>query len=615
MLAPVIHHTFVFNIQEVMQLTDLLTYAMEKYQISEDRKWAGFPGFSVLVEPQTGKWVALLMRGWNRELGEMSEKCDLRCGRSALTPKRSTFLTRPTRMHGLNWLGVSFNETTDAAFVYRLFDKAVNNLRQPQHGYTIILGGDADGKGTSVGDTLILPGGERQPSQDPAVPQKIREMQSIYDYGDGSFRQKCLNFCRQGQLMADYTDDEPWNQPYRHYFPTYHDLNVRQLRGYFTWRTNLRKGSWTAVPLSFAYLYLYELINGIGVKNVRASLAQMEAFEQGFIDAGLGDDRMREYLHRWMLELCVMNGEPTEVAARYADPKDAMRDASLAVLKWPHQHSDAAIFAALCQMAGKKEDFTPVVRNNGDQGRHLFAMAWRGADLFDSIFGQPRWYRWYPLSNAVYYEEVPHADCDYKLNDCRRYCCHDGDWQVECYEPLHFDRQRLQSFMRAADRLLRKYLKAGGSLVARLEEEWALPYVKAAIDADKREKIEATRPKISINLGGLEQIRHDADITRDSLLTEQERMEAADAGVKIAADPPTRTLSLNQKIISTLLDGGSVAAMLRERHLMPTIVADSINEEFFDAIGDNVVETDGAELTLIQDYREDLRQIVDSHEK
>ena len=47
-----------------MELSELTDYAREKYQIEEQRKWNGFPGFSVLSHPQTGKWVALLMRQW-----------------------------------------------------------------------------------------------------------------------------------------------------------------------------------------------------------------------------------------------------------------------------------------------------------------------------------------------------------------------------------------------------------------------------------------------------------------------------------------------------------------------------------------------------------------------
>ena len=45
-----------------LELSELTSYAEEKYHIQEQRKWAEFPGFSVLADPHTGKWAALLMR-------------------------------------------------------------------------------------------------------------------------------------------------------------------------------------------------------------------------------------------------------------------------------------------------------------------------------------------------------------------------------------------------------------------------------------------------------------------------------------------------------------------------------------------------------------------------
>ena len=51
---------------------------------------------------------------------------------------------------------------------------------------------------------------------------------------------------------------------------------------------------------------------------------------------------------------------------------------------------------------------------------------------------------------------------------------------------------------------------------------WAAVYAEDVIEADRQAEIEAARPKITIDLSHLEQIREDALITRDSLLTEEE---------------------------------------------------------------------------------------------
>ena len=81
-----------------MELSELVSYARDKYQIEEQHKWAEFPGFSVLVHPQTGHWVALLMRQWDSDLGEVVERCDLKCGEQTLSEFPLPYLSRPIRM-------------------------------------------------------------------------------------------------------------------------------------------------------------------------------------------------------------------------------------------------------------------------------------------------------------------------------------------------------------------------------------------------------------------------------------------------------------------------------------------------------------------------------------
>lgn len=590
-----------------MKLSELTSYAQERYQIREEFKWEGFPGFSVLADPDTGKWVALLMRQWDSRLGEQIERCDLKCGREALSPQRASFLSPPFRMHGDKWAGVSFNETTQADVVFHLLDKA---LRRPSgQGALFVLEGAAPRQEGAAGSTLILPDGVHPASAAGNVPSRIREMLQSYEYGDGSFRQKCLNFFRQGSLMADYEDNVPWNREFIHYFPTYHDLNIPQLRGYFTWRTELRHGLFLRAPASFAYLYLYELLSGIGVQTVEERLQKLEAFEAGYLDAGLGDERMRENLHRWMFDLAVLHSLPRETARRYAPPEVLRHDTMLGVLRSPDGYGDGEIYAALCALSGKKEDFTPVVRNRGDEGKHLFALAWKAAGIFETCFGKPRWYKWYPLSNAVYYDPHPHPDADCPLDDCREFRCRDGVWHEKRLEPLFFDRKKLLQFLRAADRQFRKYCKTGGTLAAKAEEEWVLPFAGAAVEADRAEKREAARPKISIDLSALGRIREDALSTRDSLLTEEEKREDAES-----APAPVREMEpLDTQVLRLLLAGTDPGALIREQHLMPSILADSINEVFFEETGDNVVDTDGKELFLIEDYREELEKLLNNN--
>ena len=378
-----------------------------------------------------------------------------------------------------------------------------------------------------------------------------------------------------------------------------------------------------------AYLYLYELLNGIGVCSPEEALEKMRAFEAGFLDAGFGDAAMRGNLHRWMLDYGVLHGVPAEQLRPLIDPIVLQKDEALAVLREPEGQDDEAVFSALCGMSGKKLEQSPMVKRNEQQGKHLFAAVWRtalqmgaedGRDFFAACFGEPKAFPWYPLANAVYWTEEPHPETDYHLDNCRTYRCRGGVWREQRYDSLSFDRQRLQTLLREADRLLRKELKTGHYLREMPGDTWAAVYTEAAIQAERQAAIEAARPKITLDLSSLDQIRQDAQATRDSLLTEEE-MDKGTEEEKVPAAPPmpsepepvTESIAgldpVHTRILLALLEGKPVEAELKENHLMPSIVADTINGALFDEIGDNVLEEDGDTLAVVEDYREEILQL------
>ena len=95
------------------------------------------------------------------------------------------------------------------------------------------------------------------------LPDQYRKMREISRWqedpkgGAGRWLSEAELFYRQGLLMADFEDDCPYNGTFKSYFPTYNAMSDRQLRGYFTWRTQVRRGTVEETSTSFAFLYLY----------------------------------------------------------------------------------------------------------------------------------------------------------------------------------------------------------------------------------------------------------------------------------------------------------------------------------------------------------------------
>lgn len=510
-------------------------------------------------------------------------------------------------------------------------------------GCTIVLDNRQDASESVSSDIPLTEARKMADKSD--VPERILQMIGMYEYGDGSYKQKCLNFYRQGKFMEDYEDNAPWSGEFERYFPTYHDLTIPKLRGYFTWRTEVRKGIYRPTATSLAYIYLYELLNGIGISSPEESLWRMQEFETEFLDTDIGDCTMTFNLHRWMLEFAVIHQLPKKLALSYALPSRLERDRRIAVLRNPGSYSDEEVFDTLCYFAVGNLATSPVVTKNPEEGRRLFAESWRhtlahysdeGKNLITACFGEWKQFPWYPLANSVYHETRELEDFDYELNECRIYQLRKGCWFVKSYEELFYNKKKINQWINETDRLLRLYLKTGHPLRENPDNAWATPYVEALIEADRQAKIEAAKPKVNINLDSLVQIREDAVITRESLLTDEDRAEAAvelepvDVVVAepeaVAVEPePGKTVvavpeddnegtvplePLHRQILLALLNGDSADELIRTHRLIPSVVADALNEAFFDEVGDSILECDGDRICLVEDYVEEVRGMV-----
>ena len=499
-----------------------------------------------------------------------------------------------------------------------------NSASGEQHGVTIMLDSEPAKTERIYQDTpLPFADSHYRPAKE-ALPERLREMRRLYQYGRESINEKAKSFYRQGLYMQDFEDDAPWTGDFSCYFPTYQDLNTKQLRGYFTWRAGARRGNYQPIATSAAYIYVYELLNGIGCASPEESIRKLLDFEHGFLDSGIGDAGMRRNLRRWMLEFAVLYALPPETAQKCADPELLKRDKALVILKNAKEHSDEDVFSALCFFGGSKTELSPVLAAGEERGRHLFSDVWReasdytainGKKLFTVCFGIQKKQRWYPLANAVYYQRGRFKDASYQLDDCRSFICSHGMWQTKAYEKVNFDLYPFRSLLHEAEAKLRRYLKTGRYLREKPEDLWAAPYIDKVIEEDRKAVLEAARPKVTIDLSGLEQIRKDASVTRDSLLTEEELFieefeetpHSAESSTRIPADIPLD--AVQTQILHLLLLGESAKALIEAQHLTPSLAADQINEVLYDEIGDIVLSCEDDELVLVEDYREDIERL------
>ena len=115
-------------------------------------------------------------------------------------------------------------------------------------------------------------------SMDRDLPESLKIARDFARSYDGKNLSRAHLFFEQAQMLADYEDDFDYDRNVTRYYPTYQSLNNDELRAYFSWRTKWRKGIKKETSLSFAFIYMYELIHLIGCTDAEEAYSKLTEF-------------------------------------------------------------------------------------------------------------------------------------------------------------------------------------------------------------------------------------------------------------------------------------------------------------------------------------------------
>lgn len=405
------------------------------------------------------------------------------------------------------------------------------------------------------------------------LPDQYRKMREISRWqedpkgGAGRWLSEAELFYRQGLLMADFEDDCPYNGTFKSYFPTYNAMSDRQLRGYFTWRAQVRRGTVEETSTSFAFLYLYELICGIGVDDPLDGFNKIKAFWDAYRAFEPGIDR---FARVWLQDYAVFHGLDPKLLR---DSKTVMFDYALIELRRaardlvpapapsgqtptrrktseptlplpPDEVREERLMAAINVLSTYNLSSSRLDRSHHRDLRHVACAVYvRMARYYDthrktgivaSLFGEETAMPYTMFASAVFFAPERHEDCEYRLDPIHIYRCQNGFW--ECMR-IHSSRQKsskLGEMMRACDQRLRLALDPAHPL----KEEKVPKYLAKIIDDEIVAWLSwdaAHQPvKIDIDLSQLGHIRSAAAQTREALLIDEEREDSASAEAEAA---------------------------------------------------------------------------------
>jgi hypothetical protein len=142
----------------------------------------------------------------------------------------------------------------------------------------------------------ILPPHPIQPRVIDPVREKFYEMRRLA-LNRPFARNDSELFYKQARFMEDFTDDYENDAKFNMYYPYYQNMGYDYLRTYFTWRTKARQGDIRQTSLSYIFLYIYELLSGIGVENPVDGLTKLLAIWKTFSKESRAIDK---YLPKWL---------------------------------------------------------------------------------------------------------------------------------------------------------------------------------------------------------------------------------------------------------------------------------------------------------------------------
>lgn len=434
-------------------------------------------------------------------------------------------------------------------------------------------------------DEPILKTGRQMQNFLPDQYRKMREISRWQDDpkgGAGRWLSEAELFYRQGLLMADFEDDCPYSGTFKSYFPTYNAMSDRQLRGYFTWRAQVRRGTVEETSTSFAFLYLYELICGIGVDNPLDGFDKIKAFWDAYRTFEPGIDR---FARVWLQDYAVFHGLDPKLLR---DSKTVMFDNALIELRRaardlapaqapsgqtakrrktseptlplpPDETREERLMAAINALSTYNLNNSRLDHSHHRDLRHVACAVYvRMARYYDthrktgivaSLFGEETAMPYTMFASAVFFAPERHEDCEYRLDPIHIYRCQNGFW--ECMR-IHGSRQKsskLGDMMRACDQRLRLALDPAHPL----KEEKIPKYLAKIIDDEIVAWLSwdaAHQPvKIDIDLSRLGHIRSAAAQTREALLIDEEREDDTTADAEATyfeqpgAEPAPDTLA------------------------------------------------------------------------
>ena len=493
--------------------------------------------------------------------------------------------------------------------------------------------------------------------KDNAKLTKLRQMKAISN--DKYVNSISKLFYLQATFMKDFTDDYEINVPLKKYTPTYNDLNIYQLRSYFSWRTLIRNGIYHKTELSYVYLYIYELLNKIGAKNSIDGINKLIEFWHKYRKY---DDSIDAYLVIWIKDYYVIN--------------NIKIDYKLVEKEYPivQNNKNQFINEVLIGDYKDKSNFYDEISNyhilNSKfmEHKYCFLINLVITDVFKNldklfheygysfnvvVFGTLKKNTWIPFRSAIYYDSNDDNNFCVTIDNYEKYYKTNGQYYKEEFvfsdsskyvmgyilknieitlrECLKFSKN-----LKISDNMLESIKQNDNKLYQLLKDEKFNNVINTTIKKyliEHKNEInnivmDKKKQNIVIDLEKFDDIRKSSNRVQEKLVIEEESKIEEKMINEENKNSQTNIIKSSENIFVNLISNlneietqflkkiidninkDNLIEYCKKNNILYEIMVENINSKSLDTIGDNLIEDCGNEIIIYDEYLNSIKENI-----
>lgn len=457
-------------------------------------------------------------------------------------------------------------------------------------------------------------------------------------------------FYLQGTFMDDYVDNYDINVPCNKNNPVYNNLTIYQLRSYFSWRTLIRNKLYKQTEQSYVFLYIYELLNKIGVKNEIDGLNKIIDLWQNY---RVFDNSFDKYLSKWVKDYYIINRINIDFNLIEEEfpikNNDNLEDISEILIgnyenKLEFLDSISNYHILKSKIMEHKYSFLinlviPEIFKNLDK-----YFSENNVSFVNITFGEFKKKYWNVYENAIYFNNKLESDFVFKFKNLETYYRKGNNYYKETFELSQYSKCIVGYILKNIEITLRECLKFSKNLKLNISslDELSSNAELYSIVTDKKfnmiinntikkylieHKTEINniitkekKEEIVIDANKFNEIRKSSSRIQEKLIVEEENYLEKEEQVEI------EIINSSQDIFKNLIDNLNTVELdflkkivnneprnnlidySKQNNILFEIMIENINKVALETIGDNLIEDNSDEIIIYAEYIDSLKE-------